>query len=136
MREIFKGRRPMVTAEQMRAEAQPKLLRIIEHLVAGGHPTMAAYRKAADQIGRRPAWIQRVIGRRDQVVVAAHDWLNITTLCDRLDAASARNEAAADAIRRGTNATLQARAVTREAVEVARQSRKGKVRPLVDEVGQ
>lgn len=136
MREIFKGRRPMVTAEQMRVEAQPKLLRIIDHLVAGGHPTMAAYRKAADQIGRRPAWVQRVIGRRDQVVVAAHDWLNITALCDRLDAASARNEAMAETIRRGTDASLQARSINREAVEIHRQPSSRKVRSVVDEVGQ
>lgn len=88
----------MVTADQILAEAHPKLLTIIKHHMAAGHDRMAAYERAASEVGRSRAWIQRVIGRRPQATVAAHDWLNITALCARIEASTARKEADAAAI--------------------------------------
>ena len=88
----------MVTADQILAEAHPKLLTIIKHHMAAGHDKMSAYERAASEVGRSRAWIQRVIGRRPQATVAAHDWLNITALCARIEASTARKEADAAAI--------------------------------------
>jgi hypothetical protein len=96
MREI-RGRRVMVTADQILAEAHPKLLTIIKHHMAAGHDKMSAYERAASEVGRSRAWIQRVIGRRPQATVAAHDWLNITALCARIEASTARKDAHAAA---------------------------------------
>jgi hypothetical protein len=88
----------MVTADQILAEAHPKLLTIIKHHMAAGHDKMSAYDRAASEVGRSRAWIQRVIGRRPQATVAAHDWLNITALCARIEASTARKDAHAAAI--------------------------------------
>lgn len=123
----------MVTADQILAEAQPKLLTIIRHHMALGHDKMAAYERAASEVGRSRAWVQRVIGRRAQATVAAHDWLNITALCARLEASAARKEANAAAIRGEINAAREACQSTRQRDASNRRAGLGQVSPVVGE---
>lgn len=89
----------MFTADKVLEDARPKLLAVIGHYLSAGHDKMSAYDRAARDVGRSPAWVRRIIGRRDQATVAAHDWLNLTALCVRLEASTARKEADAAAIR-------------------------------------
>lgn len=89
----------MFTADKVLEDARPKLMTVIGHYVSAGYDKMAAYERAAHDVGRSPAWVQRIVGRRDQATVAAHDWLNLTALCARIEASTARKEADAAAIR-------------------------------------
>jgi len=89
----------MFTADKVLEDARPKLLTVIGHYLSAGHDKMGAYDRAARDVGRSPAWVRRIIGRREEATVAAHDWLNLTAICVRLEASTARKEADAAAIR-------------------------------------
>lgn len=99
MRAKFRGRAMMFTADKVLEDARPKLLTVIGHYLSAGHDKMGAYDRAARDVGRSPAWVRRIIGRREEATVAAHDWLNLTAICVRLEASTARKEADAAAIR-------------------------------------
>lgn len=109
MREKIRARLPMMTADQAREHVRDPLAFLIRHQVDQGAPRMRAYERVAAQIGRTPAWVQRVLGRRPDAAIGLHDALNIRTAYERL---CARVEAAADRVEAENN-TL------REALDVA-----------------
>lgn len=84
----------MVTADQIREEVRSPLALLLEHHERHGASRMDAYGRVGRLIGRSPAWVQRVIGRRSDITVGGHDLLNIRAAYARL---CARVEAAADA---------------------------------------
>lgn len=110
MREKFGAREPMVTADQAREEIRNPLDLLVRHHVDRGAPRMRAYARVGAQIGRTPAWVQRVLGRRPDAAIGLHDALNIqaayTRLCDRIAAGTDAIEAANDKIRRDLDAAL------------------------------
>ena len=114
MREKIRARERMMTADQAREEIRSPLDLLIRHQVAHGTSRMRAYERVGTQIGRTPAWIQRVLGRRPDTAIGLHDALNIRAAYDRLvarvataaDAAEAHN----DRLREELDAALRARA--------------------------
>ncbi|WP_091678466.1 hypothetical protein [Methylobacterium sp. 275MFSha3.1] len=109
----------MVTVEQANEVARDPLLRLVLDRKDRTGSLMAAYDDVGGCLGRSPSWVRKVIGRAADVSVGLHDWLNINTLCARLDAASARLEAA-------TAAREEARRAVREAAAVAGPLRSGR----------
>ncbi|MBB3905092.1 hypothetical protein [Methylobacterium brachythecii] len=101
----------MMTADQAREEIRSPLDFLVRHHVDGGAPRMRAYERVGAQIGRTPAWVQRVLGRRPDASVGLHDALNIRAayarLCDRIGAAADAVEAENQALRRDLDAALQ-----------------------------
>jgi len=95
MREKIRTDQPMMTADQAREEVRSPLGFLVRHHVDRGTPRMRAYERVATQIGRTPAWVQRVLGRRDDATVGLHDALNIRAAYDRL---CSRIASAADAV--------------------------------------
>lgn len=101
----------MMTADQAREQVRSPLAILLQHHVERGTPRMDAYVRVAGLIGRSPAWVQRVIGRRPDTTVGLHDALNIRAayerICARIEAAADQKEAAnaawenADALREG-----------------------------------
>lgn len=111
--------RRMVTVEQANEVARDPLLRLVLDRKDRTGSLMAAYDDVGGCLGRSPSWVRKVIGRAADVSVGLHDWLNINTLCARLDAASARLEAA-------TAAREETRRAVREAASVAGPLRSGR----------
>lgn len=109
----------MVTAEQANEVARDPLLRLVLDRKDLTGSLMAAYDDVGERLGRSPSWVRKVIGRAADVSVGLHDWLNINTLCARLDAASGRLEAA-------TAAREEARRAVREAAAVSGPVRSGR----------
>lgn len=124
----------MFTADKILEEARPKLMTVIGHYLSAGHDKMSAYDRAAQDVGRSPAWVRRIIGRRDQATVAAHDWLNLTALCARIEASTARKEADAAAIRAEIAAHSEAAEGAVAERPRNRRARVGSVPPVADEV--
>lgn len=106
------GSRRMVTVEQANEVARDPLLRLVLDRKDLTGSLMAAYDDVGERLGRSPSWVRKVIGRAADVTVGLHDWLNINTLCARLDAASERLEAA-------TTAREEARRAVREAAAIS-----------------
>lgn len=98
MREKVRGREPMMTADQAREQVRSPLDLLIKHHVDQGASQMRAYERVGSLIGRTPAWVQRIIGRREDATVGLHDAFNIRAAYERL---CARVEHVADAIEAG-----------------------------------
>lgn len=100
----------MMTADQAREEIRSPLDLLVRHHVERGAPRMRAYERVGTQIGRTPAWVQRVLGRRADASIGLHDALNIRAayarLCDRIGAAADAVEAGNDELRRELDAAL------------------------------
>lgn len=130
MRTKTSTRRTMFT----NADAQSQALPLVHALFRDAHSRsgsrMAAYERTAEQIGRSPNWVRKLIGRRADAVVEHRDFLNIRAaydrLCARIEAAAEHEEARADALRRTRHAA--AREGDRSAVPgVARSTGRGEI---------
>lgn len=88
----------MMTADQAREQIRSPLDLLIKHHVDQGASQMRAYERVGSLIGRTPAWVQRIIGRREDATVGLHDAFNIRAAYDRL---CARVESVADALEAG-----------------------------------
>jgi hypothetical protein len=97
------------------ADAQSQALPLVHALFRDAHSRsgsrMAAYERTAEQIGRSPNWVRKLIGRRADAVVEHRDFLNIRAaydrLCARIEAAAEHEEARVDALRRTRHAAAR-----------------------------
>ncbi len=102
-------RRAMITAEDALEQVRPSLAQLVKHRQRAVGSRMAAYNDVGAPLGRSASWVRKVLGRAPDVVVGLHDYLNITKLCERIEASTARNEAAAELLRTEINAIHSAR---------------------------
>lgn len=111
MRAKTSTRRTMFT----NADAQSQALPLVHALFRDAHwqsgSRMAAYERTAEQIGRSPNWVRKLIGRREDAVVEHRDFLNIRAaydrLCARIEAAAEHEEARADVLRSIRHAVVE-----------------------------
>ncbi len=95
----------MLTSDHMRERIRPQLAALVKDQSSQGGTLLQAYTRTGALIGRSSQWVQRILGRSHEAHVYAHDWLNITALCEKLEAKAARNNAHADFLRGVRNAT-------------------------------
>ncbi len=132
MREIDRAREPMMTADQAREDIRSPLDFLVRHHVEAGAPRMRAYERVGAKIGRSPAWIQRVLGRRPDTTIGWHDALNISAAYERL---CARIETAADASEARIKHLQEARDASGQVASAARvEPRSGSLDALAGEV--
>ena len=74
----------MMTADEAREHIRSPLDLLVKHHVEQGASRMRAYERVGGLIGRAPAWVQRVIGRREDATVGLHDAFNIRAAYERL----------------------------------------------------
>ncbi|WP_375453748.1 hypothetical protein [uncultured Methylobacterium sp.] len=100
-----------MTADQAREEVRSPLDLLVEHHVARGAPRMRAYGRVGSLIGRSPAWVQRVLGRRPDAAIGLHDALNIKAayarLCTSIEAAADTTATRNSLLREEIHAALQ-----------------------------
>lgn len=112
MRENLR-RKPRTNEPEVAEQAHGYLRDLLADYQRKGVPVMIAYDRIAEETGESRAKIQRILGRRDNVTISAHFFINIKNLyeqlCDRVDARIAENEAIIAEAMRGADAQITAR---------------------------